>query len=218
MKKSTESSFLDGRREYYDRYFQLAKLANNWRLAFFGTLAGLIILAIGMVMVALQQKVVPFAVELNGNSEVVRVTRADVLAKPTDNQVAASLRLFIIGARTVFLDRRAQQMQMSTAYSMILAGSAAYQAMKDFHTTNNPYERSKEVTVEVAVTSVPKISDDTWQVEWTETTKQLSGRVVSAKSWQGTFKVRIVPPENEHEIGVNPFGIYVEWFSWTTRI
>ena len=217
-KGALESSVLDGRREYFDRYFQLAKMINNLRLMLLGTIAVGVILACGMVALALQHKAIPFVVEVDRNSEVKRITRADVAEKPTDHMVAASMRLFLIGARTVFLDRRAQQMQMNTAYSMILAGSPAYKSMEDFHTANNPYEKSKTETVEVAVTSVPKISDDTWQVEWTETTKQLSGKVLSVKNWQGAFKVRIIPPTDVNQIGVNPFGIYVEWFSWTTRI
>lgn len=217
-KEGVGSSVLDGRREYFDRYFQLAKMINNLRLMLLGAIVVAVILAYGVVAMALQNRVVPYVVEVDGNSEVARVTRADVAEKPTDHMVAASMRLFLIGARTVFLDRRAQQMQMNTAYSMILAGSPAYKSMEDFHTVNNPYEKSKTETVEVAVTSVPKISDDTWQVEWTETTKQLSGKVLSVKNWQGAFKVRIIPPTDVNQIGVNPFGIYVEWFSWTTRI
>lgn len=217
-KEGLESSVLDGRREHFDRYFQLAKMINNLRLMLLGTIALGVILAWGVVAMALQHKVVPYVVELNGNSEMVRVTRADVAEKPTDNMVMASLRLFVIGARTVFLDRRAQQMQMNTAYSMILAGSPAYKAMEDFHTANNPYEKSKTETVEVAVSSFPKISDDTWQVEWTETTKQLSGKVISVRNWQGTFKVKIIPPTDVNQISANPFGIYVEWLSWTPRI
>ena len=217
-KEGVGSSVLDGRREFYDRYYQLAKMINNLRLMLLGTIAVGVILACGMVALALQHKAIPFVVEVDRNSEVKRITRADVAEKPTDHMVAASMRLFLIGARTVFLDRRAQQMQMNTAYSMILAGSPAYKSMEDFHTANNPYEKSKTETVEVAVTSVPKISDDTWQVEWTETTKQLSGKVLSVKNWQGAFKVRIIPPTDVNQIGVNPFGIYVEWFSWTTRI
>lgn len=217
-KEGLETSVLDGRREFFDRYFQLAKMINNLRLMLLGSLAIGVIAVGGMVALALQNKVVPYVVELNGNSEMVRVTRADVAEKPTDNMVMASLRLFVIGARTVFLDRRAQQMQMNTAYSMILAGSPAYKAMEDFHTANNPYEKSKTETVEVAVSSFPKISDDTWQVEWTETTKQLSGKVLSVRNWQGTFKVKIIPPTDVNQISVNPFGIYVEWLSWTPRI
>jgi len=217
-KEGIGSSVLDGRREHFDRYFQLAKMINNLRLMLLGTIAAAGILAYGMVQVALEHRVVPYVVEVNGNSEMVRVTRADVAAKPTDNMVMANLRSLVMEARTVFLDRRAQETLMNAAYSKILSGSPAYKTMEDFHAVNHPYEKSKTETVEVAVISVPKISDDTWQVEWTETTKQLSGKVISAKNWQGTFKVRIIPPTDVNQIMVNPFGIYVEWLSWTTRI
>lgn len=217
-REAAESAMLDARREHYSRWVQLCGINNNLTKAII--VLGLLCIAMGggMLWMFTQQKIVPFVVEVNGDAEVLRVTRADVAAKPTDNQIMASLRMFVVAARTVFIDRRAQEMQMKTAYSMILAGSPAYTSMDKFHEEFNPYKRSSRETVEVEVRGVPKLSDESFQVVWTETTKSLSGKIISVKHWTGTFKIKIIPQGDITQIGANPFGIYVEWFSWTTRI
>lgn len=217
MKSGTELSYLNARQEHNDRYYDLAKLANNWRLAFFGGLAVAVIASGGLVAVSLQQKVVPYAIELNGNSEVVRVTRADVASKPNANQVKASLRTWLIGARTVYGDPFAQQNHVDTTYAMTLPNSAAYQTMVEYHKANDPFVRSKKETVEVAVNAVVPTTDKTWQIEWTETIRDLSGRVISVSAWQGSATVAIIPPTTDRQILVNPLGVYVEQFAWTAR-
>lgn len=216
--KVNESPYMAARREWNERYGSFVKLAEQWRMVALGSTVGFIIAVAGLVAVSLQQKVVPYAVELNGHSEVVRVTRADVMSHPTANQVRAALRSWIIGARTVYADRRAQQAQIDSTYSMTVPESAAYQTLATYHRENNPYQRSQKETVEITVNAVVAVSDETWQVEWTEVTKQLSGRVMDTKAWQGSFTVVIDPPVDDAQILVNPLGVYVRQFAWTTRI
>lgn len=218
MKKpAADNPYLNGRLEWNERYGSYIKLAHQWRMAALISGVGLIIAVSLLGAVSLQHKVVPYAVELNEHSEIVRVTRADEMATPTTNQTRASLRNLIIGARTVYGDRRAQENQIKVAYAMILPDSAAFQALTTFHNENNPYLRSQKETVEVAVNSVLLIDGNTWKVEWTETTKMLSGRVLESKVWQGSFTVVIVPPADDGQILVNPLGVYVKSFSWAIR-
>ena len=107
---------------------------------------------------------------------------------------------------------------VDSTYAMTLPESAAYQALAEFHRENNPYERSQKEAVEVVVNAVTRMSEDTWQVEWVETNRQLSGRVTDSKAWQGAFTVVIVPPVDEKQIMLNPGGIYVKQFSTATRL
>ena len=217
-KGAPQSPYLAGRREWNERYGSYIAQARNWRLAAFGGLAVALISVSGLVWVAGQAKVVPYAVQLNSNSEVVRVQRADVASRPNANQMRAALRNWVIGARTVYVDLRAEQALVDATYAMTLPDSPAYQNLATYHRESNPYTRAANETVEVEVKAVVPVSDETWQVEWTETTKQRSGKVVDTKQWQGTFTVLISPPTNEAQIMVNPLGIYVRQFAWTTRL
>ena len=217
-KGAPETPYLAGRREWNERYGSYIKRENNWRLVAFGSLAVALMSVSGLVWVSGQAKVVPYAVQLNGNSEVVRVQRADVASRPNANQMRAALRNWVIGARTVYVDLRAEQALVDATYAMTLPDSPAYQNLATYHRESNPYTRATNETVEVEVKAVVPVSDETWQVEWTETTKKRSGKIVDTKQWQGTFTVLISPPTNEAQIMVNPLGIYVRQFAWTTRL
>lgn len=212
-----ENPYLAGRQEYADRYYDLTKLAHNWCMA--ALVAGVmaIVATGGLIAVALQHKVVPYAVEFNEHDEVARVVRADEAAAPSTNQIRASLRQLVIGARTVFGDRRAQKVMIDQTYAMILPDSPAFKSLTAFHSENNPYVRSQKEAVEISVNSVMPVSDETWRVEWTETVKQANGQVISTSIWQGSFTVVIVPPNDDKQILINPLGVYVKQFSWAPR-
>ncbi len=108
-RQAPDTPYLAARREWNERYGDHIKAAQHWRLAALGSIAVALASVGGLVSVSLQSKVVPYAVELNGHSEVVRVQRADVLAAPNANQIRAALRSWIIGARTVYSDRLAMK-------------------------------------------------------------------------------------------------------------
>lgn len=213
-----ESPYLRARQEWNERYGDYIKSAHQWRLAAIGSIAVALVAVGGMVSLSMQQKVVPYAVELNGHSEVVRVVRADVMARPTTNQVRASLRSWVIGARTVYVDRRAQQNLLDATYAMTMPDSPAFQTLSNYHRENNPYERTVRETAEITVNAIVPVSGETWQVEWTEIVKQRSGKVVDQKAWQGSFTISISPPTDDRQIMINPLGIYVKQFAWTTRL
>jgi type IV secretion system protein VirB5 len=213
-----QNPYLNSRRKWDEILGSYIYAKDGWRLM--AIVEGVAILALigGLIAVSMQTKVVPYLVEFNEHAEPVRVTRADVLAEPTANQTRAALATYVKGSRTVFGDRRAQQVMIDGVYAMTLPDSPAYQAMAEFHRENNPYERSGKEAVEVAINTVSRISDDTWQVEWTETTRQLSGRVNDSKVWYGAYTVVVVPPTDEKQIFVNPAGIYVKQFTSSPRL
>lgn len=213
-----ETPYLAARREWNERYGDYIKAANNWRLAALGSIGVAACAVIGLVAVSLQSKVVPYAVELNGHQEVVRVQRADLLAAPNANQLRASLRNWIIGARTVYGDRLAMKNQLDQTYAMTLPDSRAFVELAAYHRDNNPYQRATQLTVGVDVKVVVPVSDTSWQIEWTETTRNASGKVIKAEDWQGTFTVSISPPTDATQIMMNPLGVYVRQFSWTQRL
>lgn len=217
QKEGANVSHIEARGSFNEMYAMYIRAARQWKMAAAGSLAVAIISSGGLVAVSLQHKVVPYAVEFNEHAEAVRVTRVGEMAQPTDNQIRAALRTWIVDSRTVYVDRRAQENLFKTAYAMTLPGSAAYKALYAYHTANNPYEIAEKATIAVVVNSIRPISDRTWLIEWTETTNERSGRVIDSRVWQGSVTVAIVPPTDEGQIFVNPVGMYVENYSWGAR-
>ncbi len=216
--QSTDSPYMTARREWNERYGDFIAAAYHWRLAAFASFAISLLLGGGLIWISGQHKVVPYAVQFDGNGEIVRVARADIASQPAQRQIIAALRNWVIGARTVYVDTRAQKAIIDQTYATTYPSSAAFQALATHHREHNPYERAQSETVEIAVNAIVPISAETWQVEWTETTRQRSGRVVETKQWQGTITIVLTPPTNEAQILVNPLGIYVRQFAWTPRI
>lgn len=221
MTKTTEkreSPYTNGRREWNEQVANLVVTANNWRIIALGNVFVSLIAICGIVFLYSQQKIVPYAVEIDKNGEVIRVARANIASQPNKLQIIAALRNWVIGARTVYVDSKAEKALVEQTYAMTLDGSAAFQSISTFHRENNPYERAQNETVEINVNAIVPISDASWQIDWTEITKKRSGKLESAQKWQGTFTLTIVPPTSEGQVLINPLGIYVKSFAWTPRI
>jgi type IV secretory pathway TrbF-like protein len=60
---------------------------------------------------------------------------------------------------------------------------------------------------------VPKSS--TWKIEWVETEYPTNGGTPTRSAWEGYLGVRIVPPQTEDAIEMNPLGVYVTSINWT---
>ncbi|HGC8067012.1 TPA: VirB8/TrbF family protein [Yersinia enterocolitica] len=214
-----ETPYLAARREWNERYSSYITAANNWRIAALGSIGVSLILAAGFVWVSGQHKVVPYYVETNGYGEVTRVARADVAGRPNEKQMKAALRQWVTGARTVYVDSRAEQQIVNTTYAMTFPDSPAYTALASYHRDHNPYQRAQKETVEVAWHGASLIGGDTWQVEWTETIKSRTGKQIGEPiTYVMTATTRVAAPTDEDTISMNPFGIYVQQFSWTERI
>ena len=65
------------------------------------------------------------------------------------------------------------------------------------------------------VKAVFPVSDRTYQVEWTEIVRGLSGQIESQDNWKGSVTIAISPPNDERLIRINPLGIYVTNVSWS---
>jgi len=216
--KAPETPYLAARREWNERYGEHVKAAHQWRLAALGSIAIALASVGGLVAVSMQSKVVPYTVEVNGHGEVVKVRRADVLAAPNANQIRAALRGWIMGARTVYTDRIAMQNLIQETYAQTLPDSPAYQKLAEYHRANNPYERAANETVSVEVVAAVPVSENSWQIEWTETKRQASGKLIGTEQWQATITVAISPPTDAQQIMLNPLGLYVRQFDWTSRL
>lgn len=215
---AAETPYMSARREWSERYGDYIKAAHHWRLAAIGSIGVALVCSGGMVALSMQQKVVPYAIEFNEHHEPVRVIRADEMRHPDAHQIKAALRTWIIGARAVYLDRRAMRDMLVSTYAMTQPGSSAYGALTSFHKEHDPYKISQDKSVEVAVNAVMQISADSWRIEWTETSRQLSGRVADSRVWQATATVSILSPSDESQILLNPIGMYVSSFDWSGRV
>jgi type IV secretion system protein VirB5 len=212
------SPYLAAREEWNERFGSYVKAARDWkRLAY---LEGgiLLVLVGGFVLLSLQSKVAPYVARVNSAGEVVNVQRADVAATPNTNEIRAALRSWVIGARTVYIDPLAMKSAVDQTYAETLPRSPAYSMLAEYHRANNPYDRAHAEAVAVDVAAVLQVSDRTWQIEWTETTRTATGAPTRVEQWQATTTVVLSPPTDAQQIMVNPLGVYVQQFDWRPRL
>ncbi|GAA5098212.1 VirB8/TrbF family protein [Bartonella acomydis] len=218
VKDKLSNPYILARKEWMERYGDYIKSANSWRLAAFGMIIITAMSVGAFIWKVNEQTVVPYIVQTNSVGEVTHLSKANVAAKPNATHIRAALRNWLIGARTVYVDMRAEENLVNQTYSMTLPQSPAYAMLVEYHKQNDPYFRAATETVEIQVNAIVPVSEDTWQIEWTERKRARSGAVIDTKLWQATATIIIAIPKTEKQMMLNPIGLYVKQFAWTPRL
>jgi type IV secretion system protein TrbF len=209
-----DSPYLSARREWNERYGDYIARARNWRWAAFGAIAVSLVLAVGVAWQAAQSKVVPYVVEVNKLGDAVAVARAD-RAAPTDMRViTAQLAAWIVDVRSVSSDPLAQKSALSRSYALTAATATIF--LNDYYRQHSPFGQPR--TVAVSVDAVLPISQQTYQIQWSEDARDLQGRDLATTHWIASVTVAFDPPTDERGILSNPLGLYITGISWTQRL
>jgi type IV secretion system protein VirB5 len=213
--RADTSPYLAARRAWDERYGDLISRAKNWRAAAFLALFIALAETGGLIALAMKPKVVPYVVALDSLGRAVASGMADQGAPTDDKLKRAALFRWVSDLRTVTTDGVAQRRAIDRVYAMIASGSPAQVEVGEFYRNDPPSQRAQTKTADVDVKAVFATSDQTYQVEWTETLRNLSGEVQTEERWKGSFTIAVNPPSDERLIRVNPLGIYVTNVSWS---
>jgi type IV secretion system protein TrbF len=214
--------YVQGWREWDERYADLVVGKRNWQLAAGGLLIMGLILAGGMVWLSGRSRYIPYVVEVDrlgyGMTVAHPLTPAsvpDVTARMERYEVAS----FIRQTRTVTSDPRVEQQQLNSLLAH--AHGAADRFLDEYYhvdTAHNPFQIAQKQTVSVQIDSILQLSPKTYQVRWTEQTRDLNGAAIGAPShWEAQLQTEITPPASDDTIVTNPLGFYVDQISWTEQ-
>jgi len=209
------SPYLDARKEWDERYGSLISRANNWRRAAFVALMIALLETGGLIALAMKTKVVPYVVAIDNLGRMVASGPADQTMAADDKLKRAALFHWVSDLRMVTIDGVAQRKAIDRVYTMIASGSPAQVEVGDFYRLAPPHERAQTRTVDVEVKAAFATSEKTYQLEWSETVRGLSGQVEGEERWKGSFTIAVNPPSDERLIRLNPLGIYVTNVSWS---
>jgi type IV secretory pathway TrbF-like protein len=209
-----ETPYLSARREWNERYGDYIARARSWRWAAFGAIAVALALAIGVVWQGAQSKVVPYVVEVDKLGDAVAVARAD-RASPVDvSVIKAQLAAWIVDVRSVSSDPLAQKAALSRSYATTAATATLF--LNDYYRQHSPFSQNR--TVAVSVDAVLPISNQTYQIQWSEDGRDLEGRALATTHWLASVTVAFDPPTDERGVLSNPLGLYVTGISWTQHL
>jgi len=189
--------------------------ARNWRLM---ALGGLILssgLAAGLVWQSLQSRVVPYVVEVDRLGAARAVAPVSDGFEPTDHQTAWFLSRFITNVRSRPLDPVLLRENWLEAYDFASKRGALF--LNDYARSDPPFERVGELTVSVQVTSVVRATDDSFQVQWTETAYERGSKAGTSR-WTAMLTVALDSPDDAETLRRNPLGLYVEAIDWARQL
>lgn len=209
--------YVEARREWNDRYLDLARECRLWQTIAAAELVVLLIVAGGFVWLSLQHKIVPYVVEVDSLGAALAINRAADATQVTDERIIRyQLATFVRGARQVMTDRVAMKKVLEQVYAYARGGARTF--LDDHYRMNNPFEVAKTYVVVPTVTSLLRLSPTSWQVRWTEDQRALDGQMLGKTQWEGVITVEIAPPTSDDAIQMNPLGLYVTELRWTKQL
>jgi len=214
-----ESPYLNAQNVWLERYGHFIQSAYNWRLIAMLEAIALIVGVFGLIYVASQTKFVPYVVDVNKEGLPINVHIAEQSGPIDQRVVHAELANWITDARSVVTDRIVEKQNLNGVYSMVQTGSAATGYLDQYYPVggHSPFDRASKETDVVAVTAILPVSNQTYVVQWTETIRDLTGRVTSTQNWEASISVAFTPPKTEDDVIRNPLGMFITNVTWTQK-
>lgn len=216
------SPYFNARRSWNDHVGRVVTAAKVWQAVGIGSLCVAGIAVIGMVSVAKQSRFVPYVVEVDRLGQVAAVRPGSAIdAGNLTAVIKAELATFITKARLVTPDQQLQANSIREVYALLANSDPATAKMNEWFNgskENNPFNRATKVLVSASINSVIEQSENSWQVDWTETVVTRDGHPESVTNLRALVTTYLVPATantSEEAIQRNPIGLYVKDFNWS---
>jgi len=212
--------YVEARGEWIERYGTYVQQAYNWRLIAMLEAIALIAAIVGLIYLSAQSKFVPYVVAIDKVGMAIAVHPADRASSVDQRVVRAQLAHWIVLARSVVTDRVVEIGFLNDDYAFVASDSAAKGFLDAWYPNggHSPFDRAKTETDSIAINAILPISPASYELQWTETIRDLHGRVTGTQTWEGTATIAFRPPENEETILKNPLGLYITSIDWTKKV
>jgi type IV secretion system protein TrbF len=215
---SLETPYMRARQEWDARMGGTLEHARNWRRAAFASAAVSLASVAGLVLLGAQPKTVPYVVEvdhLGAASYRGPVGPSSSDYTPSEAVIKYHLRRFLEDTRTISSDAAVLKEGWLDAYRLVTPRGANMLSAFVQKPENDPFRRAEEQRVTLELLSAVRVSSDTWQLDWRESTFDNHGAPSESPTiWRGMFHVVLRRPTGEQELLHNPIGLYIDEFHW----
>lgn len=135
---------------------------------------------------------------------------------PDGKVIEYFLSQFVNQVRTIPTDPVIARNQWLTAYAFLRQSAA--NTLNEIATKEQPLQKVGQEAVSVQIRNVVRMSNDSFQVRWEETSFNKDGLTIGTRTMTGIFTVEISPPSDEAKLKVNPLGLYIRQFSWSRDV
>lgn len=213
-----DNPYLAARQEWNERYGSYVKAAAAWRII---GIVAMLMAVIGFAYAlfeSTQVKLVPYIVEVDKLGTVVNAGFPQQIEYADPRVVRAALASFVSNFRSVTPDAVVQKQYIDRTYALLRSSDPATQKINDWFRSNSPFDRAKTTTVAVEVNNVVALSNQSYQIDWTEFERDRKGKETGVHRFRGIATVTLTPPQDEKTIRLNPIGLYLHDFDWTAQL
>ena len=213
-----ENPYLAARQEWNERYGSYVMAARAWRIV---GITGMLMAVIGFsyaLYQSTQVKLVPYIVEVDKLGTAASVGFPQQIEYADARVVRATLGSFVSNFRSVTPDAVVQKQYIDRTYALLRTSDPATEKINAWFRGNSPFDRALTMTVAIEVTNIVPLSNQSYQVDWTEFQRDRQGKELGTRRYRGIATVTLTPPQDEAVIRFNPIGLYLKDFEWTAQL
>jgi type IV secretion system protein VirB5 len=216
--RAPENPYLAARQEWSERYGSYVKAAAAWRIV--GILGlTMAVIAFGYAMyLSTQVKLVPYIVQVDKLGTSMTSGFPEQIEYADVRVVRASLGNFVTNFRSITPDAVVQKQYIDRTYALLRTSDPSTQKINDWFRSNSPFEKAKSSTIAIGVNNIVALSNQTYQIDWTEYERDRKGKEIGTRRFRGIATVTLTAPQDEAVIRLNPIGLYVRDFDWTAQL
>jgi type IV secretion system protein VirB5 len=213
-----DNPYIAARQEWNERYGSYVKAATAWR---FVGITGMLMAVVGFsyaLFQSTQVKLVPYIVEVDRLGTAVTAGFPQQIEYADPRVVRATLGTFVSNFRSVTPDAVVQKQYIDRTYALLRTSDPATEKINAWFRGNSPFEKAKTATVAIEVNNVVPLSNQSYQIDWTEYERDRKGKETAVRRFRGIATVTLTPPQDEGVIRLNPIGLYLRDFEWTAQL
>lgn len=213
-----ENSYVAARQEWNERYGSYVKAAAAWRIVgIVGMLLAVISTSYALYQ-STQVKLVPYIVEVDKLGTAASTGFPQQIEYADPRVVRATLGSFVSNFRSVTPDAVVQKQYIDRTYALLRTSDPATEKINAWFRGNSPFDKARNATVAIEVNNVVPLSNQSYQIDWTEYERDRKGKETAVRRFRGVATVTLTPPQDEGVIRLNPIGLYLRDFEWTAQL
>ena len=216
--RAPDNPYLAARQEWSERYGSYVKAVAAWRAV---GILGLTMAVIGFgytLYLSSQVKLVPYVIEVDKLGNAVNAGFPQQNEYPDARVVRATLGNFVTSFRSITPDAVVQKQYIDRTYALLRTSDPSTEKINSWFRGISPFERAKSATVAIEVNNIVALSNQTYQIDWTEYERDRKGKETGTRRFRGIATVALTAPQDEAIIRLNPIGLYIRDFDWTAQL
>lgn len=212
-----ESPAARAARKWDEREGEIIVQNYNLRRLLLGMMSVVIFMTIGLVYKSLSSNVMPYIVEVDTTTGIVRnigTVEASKHYQAGEAVYKYFLSKFLKNVREMPLDPVVYRENLSTSYGFLTKTAAL--KLQTMLKSEKMTEKFGQQTVQINISTIlPLEGGRSYQIRWTEEIFTISNGEKKVTPYSGIFTVQMIKSDDETKLMINPIGLYISDFSWS---